>query len=79
MLQKSIIGCLLGTAIGDAFGLPYEGLSKRSIFTEYFIFTDSYFSWVSEIVSTLLKFTWEEKEKNLQISYYRIVSIKLTI
>ena len=28
-LQKSIIGCLLGTAIGDAFGLPYEGLSKQ--------------------------------------------------
>ncbi|MEO1430609.1 MAG: ADP-ribosylglycohydrolase family protein [Cyanobacteria bacterium J06633_8] len=26
---KSIIGCLLGTAIGDAFGLPYEGLSKQ--------------------------------------------------
>ena len=27
--QKSITGCLLGTAIGDAFGLPYEGLSKQ--------------------------------------------------
>ncbi|GET41779.1 ADP-ribosylglycohydrolase family protein [Microseira wollei] len=26
---ESIIGCLLGTAVGDAFGLPYEGLSKR--------------------------------------------------
>lgn len=26
---KSIIGCLLGTAIGDAFGLRYEGLSKQ--------------------------------------------------
>lgn len=26
---KSITGCLLGTAIGDAFGLPYEGLSKQ--------------------------------------------------
>lgn len=25
----SITGCLLGTAIGDAFGLPYEGLSKQ--------------------------------------------------
>ncbi len=25
----SIIGCLLGTAIRDAFGLPYEGLSKH--------------------------------------------------
>ena len=25
----SIIGCLLGTAVGDAMGLPYEGLSKR--------------------------------------------------
>ncbi|AFY56194.1 ADP-ribosylglycohydrolase [Rivularia sp. PCC 7116] len=29
MNQKSITGCLLGTAIGDAFGLPYEGLSKQ--------------------------------------------------
>ncbi len=26
---ESIVGCLLGTAVGDAFGLPYEGLSKR--------------------------------------------------
>ncbi|MDJ0734228.1 MAG: ADP-ribosylglycohydrolase family protein [Nostocaceae cyanobacterium] len=26
--QKSIVGCLLGTAVGDALGLPYEGLSK---------------------------------------------------
>jgi len=25
----SITGCLIGTAIGDAFGLPYEGLSKQ--------------------------------------------------
>ena len=29
MNQKSITGCLLGTAIGDSFGLPYEGLSKQ--------------------------------------------------
>ncbi|MBV6624661.1 MAG: ADP-ribosylglycohydrolase family protein [Rivularia sp. (in: Bacteria)] len=29
MLKKLITGCLLGTAIGDAFGLPYEGLSKQ--------------------------------------------------
>ena len=29
MLQKSIIGSIVGTAIGDAFGLPYEGLSKQ--------------------------------------------------
>jgi ADP-ribosyl-[dinitrogen reductase] hydrolase len=27
-LEKSIIGCILGTAIGDAIALPYEGLSK---------------------------------------------------
>jgi ADP-ribosylglycohydrolase len=26
-LKKAIIGCLLGTAVGDALGLPYEGLS----------------------------------------------------
>ncbi|MEC4891949.1 MAG: ADP-ribosylglycohydrolase family protein [Oscillatoria sp. PMC 1051.18] len=25
----SVIGCLLGTAVGDALGLPYEGLSKQ--------------------------------------------------
>ncbi len=23
------VGCLLGTAVGDALGLPYEGLSPR--------------------------------------------------
>ena len=27
--EDSIIGCLLGTAVGDAFGLPMEGLSRR--------------------------------------------------
>ncbi|WP_013320378.1 ADP-ribosylglycohydrolase family protein [Gloeothece verrucosa] len=25
----SIVGCLLGTAVGDALGLPYEGLSRQ--------------------------------------------------
>jgi ADP-ribosylglycohydrolase len=25
--EKAIIGCILGTAVGDALGLPYEGLS----------------------------------------------------
>ena len=25
--QKAIIGCVLGTAVGDALGLPYEGMS----------------------------------------------------
>ena len=24
------VGCLLGTAVGDALGLPYEGMSPRS-------------------------------------------------
>ncbi len=28
-LEKSILGCLLGTAVGDAIGLPCEGLSKQ--------------------------------------------------
>ena len=28
-LKDAIIGCLLGTAVGDAFGLPMERLSKR--------------------------------------------------
>lgn len=25
----AFVGCLLGTAVGDALGLPYEGLSRR--------------------------------------------------
>ena len=29
MTQDQIIGCILGTAVGDAIGLPYEGLSRR--------------------------------------------------
>lgn len=29
--KQSIIGCLLGTAIADAIGLPYEGLSCQKI------------------------------------------------
>lgn len=29
MTQDSILGCLLGTAVGDAIGLPYEGLSRQ--------------------------------------------------
>lgn len=28
MNQKAIVGCLLGTAVGDALGLPYEGVSR---------------------------------------------------
>ncbi len=27
--EGSIIGCLMGAAIGDALGLPYEGLSRQ--------------------------------------------------
>jgi ADP-ribosylglycohydrolase len=27
MNERAVIGCLLGTAVGDALGLPYEGLS----------------------------------------------------
>ncbi|MGD2182645.1 ADP-ribosylglycohydrolase family protein [Lusitaniella coriacea] len=29
---ESIVGCLLGTAVGDAMGLPYEGLSSGRIY-----------------------------------------------
>ena len=29
MNKDAIIGCLLGTAVGDAIGLPREGLSSR--------------------------------------------------
>ena len=28
-LKRSITGCLLGLAVGDAIGLPFEGLSRR--------------------------------------------------
>ena len=28
-LKKAIIGCILGTAVGDALGLPYEGLNPQ--------------------------------------------------
>jgi ADP-ribosylglycohydrolase len=27
--STAIVGCLLGTAVGDALGLPYEGLSPQ--------------------------------------------------
>lgn len=30
-LQRAITGCLLGTAVGDALGLPSEGLSRRRL------------------------------------------------
>ncbi|MGB4738384.1 MAG: ADP-ribosylglycohydrolase family protein [Fuerstiella sp.] len=29
MAESHIIGCVLGTAVGDALGLPYEGVSRR--------------------------------------------------
>jgi len=28
---EAIVGCILGTAVGDALGLPYEALAKRKI------------------------------------------------
>ncbi|MBL8853630.1 MAG: ADP-ribosylglycohydrolase family protein [Planctomycetaceae bacterium] len=28
MTENQIVGCILGTAVGDAIGLPYEGLSR---------------------------------------------------
>lgn len=27
--KQALVGCLLGTAVGDAMGLPYEGLSRQ--------------------------------------------------
>lgn len=30
-LKESLTGCLLGIAVGDALGLPYEGLSRRRV------------------------------------------------
>ena len=29
MLTEPIAGCILGTAVGDALGLPYEGVSPK--------------------------------------------------
>ena len=29
MNRHAIIGCILGTAVGDALGLPYEGVSRQ--------------------------------------------------
>jgi len=29
MLERAITGCILGTAVGDALGLPYEGMSAK--------------------------------------------------
>jgi len=29
MKEKAYVGCLLGTAVGDSLGLPYEGISPR--------------------------------------------------
>ena len=29
MKEEAIVGCILGTAVGDALGLPYEGVSPR--------------------------------------------------
>lgn len=29
MIEDRIVGCILGTAVGDAIGLPYEGLSRQ--------------------------------------------------
>lgn len=30
-LEQSLAGCLLGTAVGDSIGLPFENLSRRSV------------------------------------------------
>ena len=31
MSREAIVGSLLGTAVGDALGLPYEGLSRQRV------------------------------------------------
>ena len=31
MALKHTVGCILGTAVGDAIGLPFEGLSRRRV------------------------------------------------
>jgi ADP-ribosyl-[dinitrogen reductase] hydrolase len=29
MTETHVVGCILGTAIGDALGLPYEGIARH--------------------------------------------------
>ena len=31
MAEHHIVGCILGTAVGDALGLPYEGVSRSRV------------------------------------------------
>ena len=31
LIRQALIGCMIGTAVGDARGLPYEGLSRRRL------------------------------------------------
>ncbi|MDE1465139.1 ADP-ribosylglycohydrolase family protein [Spartinivicinus poritis] len=31
MAEQHIVGCILGTAVGDAIGLPYEGISRNRV------------------------------------------------
>ena len=39
-LRERFLGCLLGCAVGDALGAPYEGLWSRSIPDEATLLTD---------------------------------------
>ena len=34
-MNNSLLGCLLGTAVGDSLGLPYEGMSRRKIASRF--------------------------------------------
>ena len=53
-LTRASIGCVLGTAVGDAIGLPYEGLSKTRLAKMYpdlgehhFVFGTSIGKWTA--------------------------------
>jgi ADP-ribosylglycohydrolase len=34
-MTEAVLGCLLGTAVGDSMGLPYEGLSRKAVKARY--------------------------------------------
>ena len=50
-IEDSIVGCLLGTAVGDAMGLPSEGLSRRRLARYYPQITGHHFFFGQGMIS----------------------------
>lgn len=48
---EAIVGCLLGTMVGDALGLPYEGLSGKRIQKLVLLVQDHNFIWGKGAIS----------------------------